>query len=100
MLPLQPVDHVSHKGIRDAGVGLLSQQDGRPQLVQDQRVPIHLLLSRFELEIEEKCEAGQLRMSSANRTELSTKKIYRTLKTTNKSIYHDPVLSLKIKYLS
>lgn len=66
MLPLQPVDHVSHQGIRDAGVGLLSQQDGRPQLVQDQRVPIHLLLSRFELEIEEECEAGHLGIMSAN----------------------------------
>lgn len=48
-LPLEPVDHVSHQGIGDAGIGLLSQQDGLPQLIQDHGVPVHLLLSRLEL---------------------------------------------------
>lgn len=49
VLPLEPVDHVSHQGIGDAGVGLLSQQDGLPQLIQDHGVPIHLLLSCLQL---------------------------------------------------
>lgn len=48
-LPLQPVHHVGHQGIGNAGVGLLSQQDGLPQLVQDHGVPVHLLLSRLQL---------------------------------------------------
>lgn len=50
VIPLQPVDHVSHQGIGDAREGLFCQQDGCPQLVQDQGVSVHLLLSRFELE--------------------------------------------------
>lgn len=50
VIPLQPVDHVSHQGIGDAGEGLFRQQDGCPQLVQDQGVSVHLFLSRFELE--------------------------------------------------
>ncbi len=49
VLPLEPVDHVSHQGIGDAGVGLLSQQDGLPQLIQDHGVPIHLLLPCLQL---------------------------------------------------
>lgn len=49
MLPLEPVNHVSHQGIRDAWVGLLSQQDGLPQLIQDHGVPVHLLLSCLQL---------------------------------------------------
>lgn len=49
VIPLQPVDHVSHQGVGDAGEGLFRQQDGCSQLVQDQRVPVHLFLSRFEL---------------------------------------------------
>ncbi len=48
-LPLEPVDHVSHQGVRDAGKGLLSQQDGLSELIQDHGVPIHLLLPRLEL---------------------------------------------------
>lgn len=58
VIPLQPVDHVSHQGIGDAGEGLFCQQDGCPQLVQDQRVPVHLLLSRFELETREREARG------------------------------------------
>ncbi len=49
MLPLEPVDHVGHQGVGDAGVGLLSQQDGLPQLIQDHGVSIHLLLPRLKL---------------------------------------------------
>lgn len=48
-LPLEPVDHVGHQGVRDAWVGLLSQQDGLPQLVQDHGVPVHLLLPCLQL---------------------------------------------------
>ena len=33
LLPLEPVDHVGHQGVGDAGVGLLSQQNGLPQLI-------------------------------------------------------------------
>lgn len=50
LIPLQPVDHVGHEGVGDAVVGLLSQQDGLPQLVQDHGVPVHLLLPRFQLQ--------------------------------------------------
>lgn len=59
LLPLQPVDHVSHQGIGDAGVGLLSQQDGLPQLIQDHRVPVHLLLSRLQLGVRGEREGGR-----------------------------------------
>lgn len=50
LLPLQPVDHVSHQGIGDAGEGLLGHKDGLPQLIQDHGVPVHLLLPCLELE--------------------------------------------------
>lgn len=49
ILPLDPVDHVSHQGVGDAGVGLLGQQDGLPQLIQGHGVPVHLLLPRLQL---------------------------------------------------
>lgn len=67
VVPLQPVDHVSHQGIGDAGEGLFCQQDGCPQLVQDQGVPVHLLLSRFELETQG--QRGQV----SNREQLTFK---------------------------
>lgn len=59
MLPLEPVDHVSHQGVGDAGVGLLSQQDGLPQLVQDHGVPVHLLLPRLQLGVSGKVRGGR-----------------------------------------
>lgn len=62
VVPLQPVDHVSHQGIGDAREGLFCQQDGCPQFVQDQGVPVHLLLSRFELETQGK--GSQVRSSN------------------------------------
>lgn len=48
-LPLEPLDHVSHQGVGDAGVRLLGQQDGLPQLVQDHWVPVDLLLTCLQL---------------------------------------------------
>lgn len=44
---------MGHQGIGDAGVSLLSQQDGLSQLIQDHGVPIYLLLSCLQLGGEE-----------------------------------------------